>query len=293
MKILLTGATGFIGTNFILRLHKKYDIVALVRNDSNIEKIKNYCQYYVYSNIKDLLVFSKQEKIDGIVHLATNWISQHSFNDIDNLVDSNILFGTYMLELSKQIDMKFFINASTFGSYCNSLKYRPSSLYAAMKKSFEDIMYYYSLTSKCVYTNILIFNVYGPNDKKPRLFTLLLDALKNNKSLDMSDGRQIVDYIHVYDVVSGFDLIIKNLSKNPLFYRDKIFSLKGNERQSLKDLISMFETIVNKKININWGARLNRELEIIYPWEGGDVLPGWNPCITLKDGLREVFSQGE
>ncbi|ENY9045078.1 NAD-dependent epimerase/dehydratase family protein, partial [Campylobacter jejuni] len=43
MTILLTGATGFVGTNFILQLHKKYNIIALVRKTSDIEKIKNYC----------------------------------------------------------------------------------------------------------------------------------------------------------------------------------------------------------------------------------------------------------
>ncbi|EHF7938931.1 NAD-dependent epimerase/dehydratase family protein, partial [Campylobacter coli] len=48
MKILLTGATGFIGTNFILQLYNKYEIIALVRKSSNVNKIKDYCKIYYY-----------------------------------------------------------------------------------------------------------------------------------------------------------------------------------------------------------------------------------------------------
>ena len=72
MKILLTGATGFIGINFVLRLYKKYEIIALVRKTSNIEKIKGYCKIYYYDgSIDSIEDIFKKEKIDGVVHLAS------------------------------------------------------------------------------------------------------------------------------------------------------------------------------------------------------------------------------
>lgn len=292
MKILLTGATGFIGINFVLRLYKKYEIIALVRKTSNIEKIKDYCKIYYYdgsiSSIEDIF---KKEKIDGVVHLATKWLSSHSsFEEIDSLINSNLNFGVLMLEIVKKNKCLFFINTATFGSYCNSLSYRPSNLYAATKKAFENIMYYYALTSESVFTNLLLFNVYGVNDEK-YLFSFLKKISKTNEEFLMSDGVQIVDYSHVHDVIEGFNCLIKLIQKDPEFCKNKIFSLKGKERKSLKEVVTLYEEVLGKKLNIKWGVRSRRELEIMEPWEGGEKLPNWEQKISLREGFLKIINE--
>ena len=290
-RILLTGATGFIGMNFILQLHDKYAITALVRKTSNTEKIKSHCEIYCYDeNPQSLLQLFQKEHFDGIVHLATTWLSSHNINQINALIHSNLVFGMQILEACKLHTIPFFINASTFGSYCNSLSYRPASLYATTKRAFEDIMLYYSLTSQTIFTNLLIYNVYGANDTSTRLFALLDKIAQSGETLEMSDGSQIVDYSHAFDVVSGFDCLIELIQKNPEFCKDKIFSLKGKERQTLKEVVRLYEQALEKKLNIKWGARPLRELEIMTPWEGGETLPTWNPKITLQEGFKMLIN---
>lgn len=291
MKILLTGATGFIGVNFVLQLYKKYEIIALVRRTSNVEKIKDYCKIYYYdgdiSSIEDVF---KKEKIDGIVHLAAHVNnSNHDINDIKTLIASNILFGTQILEISKKNSIYFFINSSSSACYCNSNVYLPASLYAATKKAFEDIMYYYTLTSKIVFSNLLFYYTYGNNPKQ--LFGILLKTSKTDEKLLMSDGTQVVDYSHVYDVVNGFDCLIELIQKDPEFCKDKIFSLKGKERKSLKEVVMLYEEVLGKKLNIKWGARAPRELEIMQPWEGGEKLPNWEQKISLKEGFLKMINE--
>lgn len=169
-------------------------------------------------------------------------------------------------------------------SYCNSLSYRPSSLYAASKKAFEDIMKYYSLAYDSIFTSLLLYNIYGNNDNSTRLFNILQRA--TNEELKMSDGSQIVDYSHILDVINAFDILIKLIQEKPNFCKDKIFSLKGKERKSLKEVVELYEKILAKKLNIKWGARAKRELEINLPWEGGESLPGWEQKISLEEGFR-------
>ncbi|EDO6874279.1 NAD(P)-dependent oxidoreductase [Campylobacter coli] len=292
MKILLTGATGFIGMNFIERYCNKYDIVALVRKSSKIDKIKNKCKIYYYDeNNEQILNSLKKENIQGVVHLATKWISTHNQNDIVHLINSNITFGVQLLEITQKLNVNFFINTSTFGSYCNSFIYRPSSLYAATKKAYEDIMCYYALINKSVFTNLLLFNVYGSNDCSVRLFNLLNEIAKTDNELLMSDGSQIVDYSHVYDIVDGFDCLIELIQKDPEFCKNKIFSLKGKERKSLKEVVALYEEVLGKKLNIKWGARMPRELEIMQPWEGGEKLPNWEQKINLKEGFLKMINE--
>lgn len=292
MKILLTGATGFIGVNFVLRLYKKYEIIALVRRTSDVEKIKDYCKIYYYdgdiSSIEDIF---KKEKIDGVVHLASMVPSTTSpISDITKLIEANIIFGSFLAQIVNQYKISFFINTTTFGSYCNSLSYRPATLYASIKKAFEDIMYYYALVSKSIFTNLLLFNVYGPNDEK-YLFSFLQKISNTGEELLMGSGTQVVDYSHVYDVINGFDCLIELIQKDPKFCKNKIFSLKGKERKSLKEVVMLYEEVLGKKLNIKWGARAPRELEIMQPWEGGEKLPNWEQKISLKEGFLKMINE--
>lgn len=292
MKILLTGATGFIGTNFVLQLYKKYKIIALVRKTSNVEKIKDYCKIYYYDGtINSIENVFKKEQIDGVVHLASMVPStSNPINDISKLIEANIIFGSFLAQLTKQYNISFFINTATCTSYCNSLSYKPTTLYASIKKAFEDIMHYYALISKSIFTNLLLFNVYGPNDEK-YLFSFLQNISKTNEELLMGDGTQIVDYSHVYDVVDGFDCLIELIQKDPEFCKNKIFSLKGKERKSLKEVVMLYEEVLGRKLNIKWGARAPRELEIMQPWEGGENLPNWEQKISLKEGFLKMINE--
>lgn len=285
LKLLLTGATGFVGMNFILRLHDKYDIAALVRTSSDVSKIESYCKIYRYENLDSISQLFQKERFDGVVHLASMVpTTSDPTNSIVPLIESNIIFGSMLLEVLTHHKVRFFINATTALCYCNSLSYRPASLYAATKKAFEDIILYYSLTSQTLFTNLLIYNVYGPNDPSTRLFALLDTIAQSGEELLMSDGSQIVDYSHVFDIVDGFDCLIELIQENPEFCKNKIFSLKGKERQTLKEVVTLYEKVLGKKLNIKWGARPLRELEIMTPWEGGETLPNWKQKISLRGG---------
>lgn len=290
LKLLVTGATGFVGTNFILQLHKKYKITALVRKTSNTTKIQDHCDIYCYDgNIEKLIEYCQKEKIDGIIHLATLWISQHQIQDIHPLVANNITFGIEMLEVSKRAKLSFFVNTSSFGLYCNSLEYRPSSLYSATKKAFEDIISYYALTSKTIFSHLLIYNTYGPNDNAKRLFSLLTQIAKSGEEFKMSDGTQLVDITHIDDIISGFDCLIQELINNPNKCKNKIYALKNPSRIPLKKVVQTFEEVYGKKLNILWGAREPRELEILTPWEGGEQLPNWQPKVSLSKGIGGIL----
>ena len=292
LKILLTGATGFVGTNFVLNLHKKYEIIALVRQSSDVSKIDKFCKIYRYDeSIESIQRVFENEKIDGVVHLASLVQSTNEpITDLKKLLNANVLFGGYIIEEMLKQETLFFINAATFGSYCNCINYRPFTLYAAIKKAFEDIIYYYSLISKKIFTNLLLYNIYGPHDTK-YLFSYLNKISKTNEELKMSDGSQIVDYSHILDVINAFDILIKLIQEKPNFCKDKIFSLKGKERKSLKEVVELYERILGKKLNIKWGAREKRELEINLPWEGGESLPGWEQKISLEKGFGMLVKE--
>jgi len=184
MKILVTGAAGFIGLYTSLFLLKKKFSVVGVDNLNNyydvklkqdrlkiLKKYKNF--KFFKKNIEDrnLVKLFRNEKIDIIVNLAAQAGVRHSLKDPYSYINSNILGHLNMLELAKKLNVKKFIYASTSSVYGENKKLpfsihnrtdNPISLYAASKKSCEVIAecYSHSFNMKCI--GLRFFTVYGP-----------------------------------------------------------------------------------------------------------------------------------
>ncbi|MCE3040290.1 NAD-dependent epimerase/dehydratase family protein [Helicobacter anatolicus] len=292
MKLLVTGATGFVGTNLILKLHEKYEIVALVRKNSNIEMIKPCCTIYHYDeNLENLIEFFRSQNFDGIIHLATNYQSVHHPQNLPEILQANITFGTYLLEACKHQPPKFFINTLTFSQFSNSQTYTPSSLYDATKQAFFDIICFYQEQIPTKFCNLLLYNTYGPNDPRPKIFNLWQRYTNSQEVLKMSEGIQEIDISHIDDVIRGFDLLIQlNLkTKQP---KNIIYTLQ-NQRYNLRDLANLYMQATNTKINIKWGAKPYRICETLIPISEPSLpkLPGWNPKIKLQEGIKEIYGK--
>ncbi|WP_202392293.1 NAD-dependent epimerase/dehydratase family protein [Helicobacter saguini] len=291
IKLLITGASGFIGSNFIKTMHEKYDITALVRESSNVDSIKNYAKIYIYNrNIESLSKFLKKENFSGILHLATLYIKNHKSSDIANLIDSNITFGSEILESLSQINFKgFFINICTFWQFYKNVK-KPLNLYAATKDAFLDIVNFYADSTEIKFSNVYLNDTYGSGDTRPKIFNLWSKIALSGESVDMSGGEQIIDMLHISDVVNALNILIDILESNMATLAvNRHFVLHSNEQKSLKEIAKIYENALNVKLNINWGALPYATRENFIPYEFGDTLPTWQAQMPLEQGFRLSF----
>jgi len=291
MKVLITGATGFIGKSLSNKLAEKYEIYALVRQDSNTSMLNKNINIFTYNgNIESLISFFQKENFEGVIHLASFFLSSHTEDDISKLIDSNIKFGTELLEASKKSKIKWFINTGTFWQHFNNEDYNPVNLYAATKEAFEIIAKYYVETSDLIFTTIKLNNTFGLNDTRKKIFNLWLDCIKNNKSLDMSKGEQVIDISYIDDVINAYEIMIKNLSKeNYQKYNLKSYVVSNKEKLTLKELANLFEKIAGKKLNINWGTREYRQREVMTSYNKGELVPNWKQKYSLKDAIKDFL----
>ncbi|MFL2895904.1 MAG: NAD-dependent epimerase/dehydratase family protein, partial [Candidatus Pelagibacter sp.] len=111
-KILLTGSTGFIGSELLVDLSKDHKIYVILRKNKKILKNKNVTKV-IYNNFKNLNNKLSKLRINTIIHCATHYVKKHTFDDIQKLNVSNILFGNVILENLKIMQVKNFINFST------------------------------------------------------------------------------------------------------------------------------------------------------------------------------------
>lgn len=294
LKLLISGATGFVGINFIQKLYSKYNLTAIVRPTSNAEKIKNFCNLFTYDgDIQALINFCKYEKFDGVIHLATHYQPSHSAQDFSKILNSNIIFGAHLLEALSFSPPKFFINTTTFSQFANSSLYSPAGLYDATKQAFCDIMQFYSVNNLTIFCNLLLYNTYGSNDNRPKIFNLWHRIAQTQETLEMSLGEQKIDISHIDDIVRGFAILIELCAKETV-KNLSTFTLE-NQRYTLRELATIFMKATNTDLPIIWGAKPYRYNEIMDPISSNNSnlkkLPGWEPKIPLIEGIRNVFKK--
>ncbi len=268
MKLLITGATGFIGKNLSLRLQKeKIDFKCIIREQSNKEFFtKNSIDFFVFdNNINSLIEYIKKEKFDGVVHLASLFIAEHKNEQIDELISSNVLFGTKLLQACVESDVKWFLNTGTFWQHYHGEVYNPVNLYAATKQAFEDMAKYYSEAFNLKFVTLKLNDTYGEGDTRRKIFAIWEQIAKTGEILDMSKGEQYIDIVHVSKAVDAYMILIDKLQNGTLDKDKTSFYITSGENITLKELAKRYELENGVKLNINWGAREYRKREVMRP----------------------------
>jgi nucleoside-diphosphate-sugar epimerase len=291
MKILLTGATGFIGQNLIKHLlDEHHSIITLIRPDSNTSALDKRVSRVVYSGkIDDLITLFQNEHFDGVIHLASLFLAAHKSQDIFGLIHSNIQFGTELLEACKLSKTPWFINTGTFWQHYENETYNPVNLYAATKQAFEDIAKYYTETSGLIFTTLKLNDTFGPNDTRNKVFNLWHSLSKTEERLDMSPGDQIIDICYIEDVIDAYKTLIRHIQSNPNLVKNKTFAIYSGERMSLKNLANVFANSIGKTLNIRWGGREYREREVMIPQDKIAPLPEWKAHYTLTEAIHKTL----
>lgn len=276
LKILITGATGFIGRHLYAALKNNHEVYALCRRSSNIEGIPaDYVKFYD-GDIDELTGMFEAEKFDGVIHVASLVYSEmHQPQQIADLIDSNVTFGTILLDTAVRTGVKWFINTGSiwqnYESPDYSDAYNPVNLYAASKQAFITIAKYYTEISAIRFSTLKICDTYGPNDNRRKIFTLFDEIAQNGETLDMTTGYQLIDMVHIDTVVQGFERLMYILSNPDSTFRPEYVVTSGDVK-SLRCIAAEYEEKNNVKLNINWGARPHRLREVMKPYKGWNIL---------------------
>lgn len=290
MKILVTGPTGFIGKHLIIKLLKEgHSIVAVEKPGSDVSFLtKNnivFCHYNM--EYKELFNFISQEKPDGVIHLASLVLVDHTSEQTGELVNTNILFPLHLIEASVNSNIKWFLNTGTFWQHYQDRDYSPVNLYAATKQAFEDLARYYFETTDINFVTFKLFDTFGPNDTRPKIFNLWMKCALSGDLLEMSQGEQIIDISHINNITDGVTVLMNLISKDTeKYFCGKTYAIKAEQRITLKELAKLFQQETGYTLNIAWGKKEYRPREVMIPWQYGEEIPGWKPKITLQEGIR-------
>ena len=206
MNILITGGNGFLGQQIVKLLLNRHNLTILIRKKKQKKILSKKVKYIVERNIfdKDKNWFKKRlVKIDIVIHCA--WYV-NPLNYLDSVENIKCLNGTVNLALaSAEIGVKKFIGIGTSFEYDLSKKFLstktsldPNTLYSACKASAYFILKnIFNSNKKIIFKWCRVFYLYGNNEKPQRLYSIIINNLKKNKSINLGSGDQIRDYLEV------------------------------------------------------------------------------------------------
>ena len=292
---LVTGGTGFVGSNLVRRLMSEgWETHIIVRKGSDLS-ILSGVEKIIHVHLHDgsterLFEIVKVVSPQVVFHLASLFLAQHTSQDIERLIHSNLLFSTQLAEAMSANGVRSLVNTGTSWQHYENKDYSPVCLYAATKQAFESILEYY-IEAKCLKVITLkLFDTYGPNDPRPKLFHLLEKLSKTKEPLSMSPGEQLIDIVHVEDVINTYLIAAERLLTDQVGNHE-LYAVSSGNPISLKELASVYENVTNTKLPIQWGGRPYRDREVMETWTNGEIMPGWKPTITLDAGIKQMVRQ--
>ncbi len=289
---IVTGATGFVGSHLVRRLIKdEWETHIITRSSSSLKLLEDIRDKVVVhrhnGTTNSMINIIKEAKPEIVFHLASLFLAQHTPDDIERIVQSNLLFGTQLVEAMTLQGVKKLVNTGTSWQHFQNEQYNPVCLYAATKQAFEDMLKFYVETWELNVITLKLFDTYGPDDPRPKLFTLLKKVAEKQTELDMSPGEQVIDLVYIDDVIEGYLLASKRLMNGKVLNMEEYAISSGNP-VSLRELVAIYGQTIEKPLPIKWGSKSYRTREVMIPWNKGKKIPGWKPKIGLIEGIKKM-----
>ena len=308
MKVLVTGAAGFIGSHVAQKLLARGDeVVALdnfAPNYSRARKEANLAEYadhpqcdFVDADIRDeayMRDLFAVHKFERVIHLAAMGNVRYSIEHASEYVDVNVRGTLNLLEAARLSGTRYFVFASTSSVYGNADTIpfvetapvaRPLAPYPATKIADEVLAHSYHVAFDMQCTGLRFFNVYGPRgrpDMMPYEFTRKIIAGETLRVFD--EGRPKRDWTYIDDIVTG---VIAALDAGFDF---ELINLGRGQPIELSRFIDIIEHLVGRTATIEHAPLPPTEPAITYANVGkAKRLLNYQPQTSIEDGLARFY----
>jgi UDP-glucuronate 4-epimerase len=323
MKVLITGAAGFIGNELALRLTARGDDVVGIDNLNDyyevslklarLDRLKDEPRFaFLKLDIADRAAMSKlftEQRFDTVVNLAAQAGVRYSLKNPGAYVDANLTGFANILEGCRQSKVKHLVFASSSSVYGANTRLpfteqdnvdHPVSLYAASKKANELMAHSYAHLYNLPCTGLRFFTVYGPWGRPDMAYFSFTRKILAGEAIPVfNEGKMKRDFTYIDDIIEGVVRVIHKLPGGDEQWNGdepdpatsyapyRIFNIGANNVVQLLDFIRVLEDCLGKKASLN-----------MLPMQSGDVKAtfanvdalqeavGYKPSTTIETGLQ-------
>lgn len=323
MKILVTGAAGFIGFHLSKRLLERGDQVVGLDNlndyydvnlkHARLKQLDNRLHFrFLKGDLVDRMLLNNlcsDEQFDVVINLAAQAGVRYSLTNPQAYIDSNLVGFANVLEACRHNGVKHLVYASSSSVYGANTTMpfsvhhnvdHPVSLYAATKKANELMAHTYSSLYGIPTTGLRFFTVYGPWGRPDMAYFSFTKAILEAKTIDVfNHGKMRRDFTFIDDIIEGVVRVIDRIPQANSSWSDlspdpgssyapyKIYNIGNNQPVELMRFIEVLEQCLGKRAIMN-----------LLPMQAGDVPAtyadvddlirdtGFKPTMSVEEGIR-------
>lgn len=286
-KVLLTGATGFLGSYLAHQLVKQsYQVIILKKCSSSLERIQSILPDISTYNIDVCNItqpFKDHGKIDIIIHTATcHGRNRESSSEI---FETNLMFPMRLLETATFFNTDIFFNTDT-------ISYKYLNNYSLSKKQFVEWGKGFTQHENIAFTNIQLEYIYGIKEHDSKFATYIIKScLANIPELKLTLGEQKRDFIYIDDVVSAYMILLQKAQLQTDNFQE--YNLGSGKTITIREFVENIHKITQSCTKLNFGALPYRENEIMQSKTDTTLLNslGWQCKTELADGIKMVIEE--
>ena len=306
MKILVTGGAGFIGSNFILYMARKYpdyqiinvDALTYAGNLENLRSVENHPNYrFVKADIADRAAMELlfRDGLDAVLNFAAESHVDRSIMQPDLFVRTNVLGTQTLLDLAKQYNVGKFVQISTdevygtlgdTGMFTEETPLAPNSPYSASKAGADLLVRAYHETFGLNVNITRCSNNYGPYQFPEKLIPLMIRNALEDKPLPVyGDGLNVRDWLYVEDHCSAVDLVLhKGVS-------GEVYNVGGNNERTNIAVVKTILAELGKPESLIRFVKDRPGHDRRYAIDATKIRRelGWQPKYNYESGIRETI----
>ena len=300
LKILITGVSGFIGSNIAHQLvSENHEVYGISRNPDLNWRLSDIKKELIYvptdiSVYKDLRNSMVSIKPDGIIHCA-QYGAYPNESGIRDAYSINLTGLFNILEVSSEFNTDWLINSGTSFEYSGSthklsegIKTKPRSYYGVFKSAATNLLSLYSGIKKIKLVTLRIFQAYGPYEARGRLAPYVVYNLIENGSIRLNNPHLRRDFVYVKDVTSAVEKTIRAVDK---FSEHEIFNIGSGKSRSIKDFVQAGKKVLHSSSEIILGNSVAKPEDSVHQLVANNNkainILGWKPDYDIAEGIKD------
>jgi dTDP-6-deoxy-L-talose 4-dehydrogenase (NAD+) len=298
MRVLVTGAGGFIGSEVVGHLARQnHEVLAVDREGALASRVAGWSARVSTAavdldDVTSVRALLGEARPEALIHLAWYASPQDYLVSPANL--ASLAMTTALVEMALSLGCRKIVAAGTCVEYANrdrplveDDRADPATLYGSCKHSAWLVCRALAAAADAELSWGRIFHLHGPKEDPRRLIPWVAGELRLGKAVALTDGTQVRDHLHVSDVATG---LVALLAKGA----SGAYNICSGEPVTLRRVLEIVGDIVGRRDLLQFGARPHRAGEIMFLAGDSRRLRalGWAPRFGLEDGLRDALGVG-